>query len=155
MCTFWVLKCTVFICVYMLHRISMVSYACCGILDNDVISPSYTHRVVGMLRDKKGCNLLEEIPCYLLNQGKYVSGFNIHKNFITNYTNHDINNFYVFYSAKTRDGVQEAFEELVHKILQTPGLYTTDSTQTSQGGFGLTNSSSNVNQTTEGCWCTL
>ena len=58
------------------------------------------------------------------------------------------------YSAKTRDGVQEAFEELVHKILQTPGLYTTDSAQTSQG-FGLTNSSSNANQTTEACWCTL
>ena len=29
-------------------------------------------------------------------------------------------------SAKTRDGVQEAFEELVHKILQTPELYTAD-----------------------------
>ena len=29
-------------------------------------------------------------------------------------------------SAKTRDGVQEAFEELVHKVLQTPGLYTVD-----------------------------
>lgn len=27
------------------------------------------------------------------------------------------------YSAKTRDGVQEAFQELVHKILQTPSLY--------------------------------
>ena len=27
-------------------------------------------------------------------------------------------------SAKTRDGVQEAFEELVHKVLQTPSLYT-------------------------------
>jgi len=26
-------------------------------------------------------------------------------------------------SAKTRDGVQEAFEELVHKVLQTPSLY--------------------------------
>lgn len=57
-----------------------------------------------------------------------------------------------FYSAKTRDGVQEAFEELVHKILQTPGLYTTDSAQPSQG-FGLTNT--NSSQTTEACWCTL
>ena len=27
-------------------------------------------------------------------------------------------------SAKTRDGVQEAFEELVQKILQNPDLYT-------------------------------
>ena len=29
-----------------------------------------------------------------------------------------------FHSAKTRDGVREAFEELVHKVLQTPSLYT-------------------------------
>lgn len=29
-------------------------------------------------------------------------------------------------SAKTKDGVQEAFEELVHKVLQTPSLYTSD-----------------------------
>lgn len=29
-------------------------------------------------------------------------------------------------SAKTRDGVQEAFQELVHKVLQTPSLYTTE-----------------------------
>ncbi|GJQ85660.1 hypothetical protein Trydic_g20208 [Trypoxylus dichotomus] len=28
-------------------------------------------------------------------------------------------------SAKTRDGVQTAFEELVHKIIQTPGLWET------------------------------
>ena len=34
-------------------------------------------------------------------------------------------------SAKTKDGVQEAFEELVHKVLQTPSLYTTDSPSTS------------------------
>ncbi|XP_065896721.1 ras-related protein Rab-18-B-like [Dysidea avara] len=54
-------------------------------------------------------------------------------------------------SAKTRDGVQEAFEELVHKILQTPGLYTTDSAQPSEG-FGLSDTN---NQTTEGCWCSL
>jgi len=59
--------------------------------------------------------------------------------------------YFLFPSAKTRDGVQEAFEELVHKILQTPGLYTTDSDQPNQG-FGLSNSNS---QTTEGCWCTL
>ena len=26
-------------------------------------------------------------------------------------------------SAKTRDGVQEAFQELVHKVLQVPSLY--------------------------------
>ena len=30
------------------------------------------------------------------------------------------------HSAKTRDGVQEAFQELVHKVLQTPSLYTTE-----------------------------
>lgn len=59
---------------------------------------------------------------------------------------------FTFYSAKTRDGVQEAFEELVHKILQTPGLYTTDSSQPSQG-FGLANS--NNSQTSEGCVCAL
>jgi len=54
-------------------------------------------------------------------------------------------------SAKTKDGVQEAFEELVHKILQTPGLYTTDSAQLGEG-FGLSDTNS---QTTEGCWCSL
>jgi Ras-related protein Rab-18 len=30
---------------------------------------------------------------------------------------------YIEASAKTRDGVQCAFEELVHKIIQTPGLW--------------------------------
>ena len=29
-------------------------------------------------------------------------------------------------SAKTRDGVQEAFQELVQKVLQTPSLYSTE-----------------------------
>ena len=38
-------------------------------------------------------------------------------------------------SAKTRDGVQEAFEELVHKVLQTPSLYTMDSPS---GSFNVT-----------------
>lgn len=38
-------------------------------------------------------------------------------------------------SAKTRDGVQCAFEELVEKIIQTPGLWETDHTQ----GFSVTN----------------
>ena len=52
------------------------------------------------------------------------------------------------YSAKTRDGVQEAFEELVHKILQTPSLYTVAG---DGGGDGF-----NVAQShdqTEGGWC--
>ncbi|XP_064401832.1 ras-related protein Rab-18-B-like [Halichondria panicea] len=51
-------------------------------------------------------------------------------------------------SAKTRDGVQEAFEELVHKILQTPSLYTVAG---DGGGDGF-----NVAQShdqTEGGWC--
>lgn len=39
-------------------------------------------------------------------------------------------------SAKTRDGVQCAFEELVEKIIQTPGLWETDHPQ---GGFSVTN----------------
>ncbi len=52
------------------------------------------------------------------------------------------------HSAKTRDGVQEAFEELVHKILQTPSLYTVAG---DGGGDGF-----NVAQShdqTEGGWC--
>ncbi|KAK7078213.1 Ras-related protein Rab-18 [Halocaridina rubra] len=49
-------------------------------------------------------------------------------------------------SAKTKDGVQCAFEELVQKIIQTPGLWEMD--QRSQGGFSLSN------QTTEReGWC--
>ena len=139
-------------------------YSCCSILNHDLISLSYTHRAVEMLRDRRECSLPEEIPCYLLNQGnyEYESGFKYAKEFhryfvqimivIYFYLMH-LTHLY-FYSAKTRDGVQEAFEELVHKILQTPGLYTTDSSQTSQG-FGLTSSNSSSSQTTEGCWCTL
>ncbi|XP_045600821.1 ras-related protein Rab-18-B [Procambarus clarkii] len=38
-------------------------------------------------------------------------------------------------SAKTKDGVQCAFEELVHKIIQTPGLWEMD--QRSQGAFSV------------------
>ncbi|MPC27861.1 Ras-related protein Rab-18 [Portunus trituberculatus] len=40
-------------------------------------------------------------------------------------------------SAKTRDGVQCAFEELVQKIVQTPGLWEMD--HRPQGGFSVTN----------------
>ncbi|XP_071523991.1 ras-related protein Rab-18-B-like isoform X2 [Panulirus ornatus] len=40
-------------------------------------------------------------------------------------------------SAKTRDGVQCAFEELVQKIIQTPGLWEMD--QRSQGSFIVSN----------------
>jgi len=54
--------------------------------------------------------------------------------------------FHAEASAKTRDGVQCAFEELVEKILQTPGLWESvhktrgvalsELSQTSQGGCG-------------------
>lgn len=40
-------------------------------------------------------------------------------------------------SAKTRDGVQCAFEELVQKIVQTPGLWEMD--HRPQGSFSVTN----------------
>lgn len=33
-------------------------------------------------------------------------------------------------SAKTKDGVECAFEELVEKVIQTPGLWETDKNQT-------------------------
>ena len=51
------------------------------------------------------------------------------------------------FSAKTRDGVQEAFEELVQKVLQTPSLYTTDSS--TSAGFDVAQDSG---QAGEG-WC--
>lgn len=43
-------------------------------------------------------------------------------------------------SAKTRDGVQDAFEELVEKILQTPGLWESNMQQSK--GFKLANNDS-------------
>ena len=50
------------------------------------------------------------------------------------------------HSAKTRDGVQEAFEELVHKILQTPSLYTVDGAKDS---FDVSQS----HDQDQGGWC--
>lgn len=44
-------------------------------------------------------------------------------------------------SAKTKDGVQCAFEELVQKIIQTPGLWEMD--HRSQGGFNVSSQSGN------------
>ncbi|XP_070000082.1 ras-related protein Rab-18-like [Penaeus vannamei] len=44
-------------------------------------------------------------------------------------------------SAKTKDGVQCAFEELVQKIIQTPGLWEMD--QRSQGSFNVTHQNHN------------
>ncbi|KAK3731830.1 hypothetical protein QZH41_020191 [Actinostola sp. cb2023] len=53
-------------------------------------------------------------------------------------------------SARTKEGVQLAFEELVEKIIQTPGLWQSDS---KGGGISL---SSNV-QAVQGCagYCSL
>ncbi|XP_067929284.1 ras-related protein Rab-18A-like [Watersipora subatra] len=50
-------------------------------------------------------------------------------------------------SAKTREGVETAFEELVEKILQTPGLWETDS----RGNVNLNESASGRG----GCYCNL
>ena len=118
-----------------------------------IIPHIHVHRVVEMLKDKKECSLPEEIPCYLLSQGKAMPFWRIWIQFCTNCVGNLFKHtYFTLCSAKTRDGVQEAFEELVHKILQTPGLYTTDSAQPSQG-FGLANNSDS--QTSEGCMCTL
>ncbi|GFR23763.1 ras-related protein Rab-18 [Trichonephila clavata] len=53
-------------------------------------------------------------------------------------------------SAKTCDGVQCAFEELVEKILQTPGLWESESPQ----GFSLTDLSNKSESSCSG-YCTL
>lgn len=53
-------------------------------------------------------------------------------------------------SAKTCDGVQCAFEELVEKILQTPGLWESDNPQ----GFSLTDLGNKSEGTCTG-YCTL
>jgi len=55
-------------------------------------------------------------------------------------------------SAKTKDGVQCAFEELVQKVIQTPGLWEADSS--SQRGMGLTDG---VNEQPSSCsgYCSL
>lgn len=53
-------------------------------------------------------------------------------------------------SAKTCDGVQCAFEELVEKILQTPGLWETENPQ----GFSLTDLSNTPESSCSG-YCTM
>ncbi|NXT74748.1 RB18B protein, partial [Zapornia atra] len=55
-------------------------------------------------------------------------------------------------SAKTQDGVQHAFEELVIKILQTPSLW---DKSTGKGGFQLTASSAQQDQSLCGAYCPL
>ncbi|XP_015904022.1 ras-related protein Rab-18 [Parasteatoda tepidariorum] len=54
-------------------------------------------------------------------------------------------------SAKTCDGVQCAFEELVEKILQTPGLWETENPQ----GFSLTDVSNRANEGTCTGYCSM
>ena len=54
---------------------------------------------------------------------------------------------FLLYSAKTKDGVQEAYEELVHKILQTPSLYIVD---TPKDSLAL---GSNPGNATDSSWC--
>lgn len=51
------------------------------------------------------------------------------------------------FSAKTREGVQDAFDELVHKVLQTPGLFSSDPpSQTVTAG-------ANSERSSEQSWC--
>jgi len=40
-------------------------------------------------------------------------------------------------SAKTKDGVECAFEELVEKVIQTPGLWETEQGRTRNTGLNL------------------
>ena len=55
-------------------------------------------------------------------------------------------------SAKTKEGVQTAFEELVEKIIQTPGLW-----ETTRGGIRVNNSADTGGQGDGGCggYCSL
>lgn len=57
-------------------------------------------------------------------------------------------------SAKTRDGVQCAFEELVQKIIQTPGLWESFG-KSANGGLEITND--NDKQIANSCagYCSL
>ena len=56
-------------------------------------------------------------------------------------------------SAKTKDGVQEAFEELVQKVLQTPSLYTSDGGGGGgREGFSVGANSGDPNYQEQG-WC--
>ena len=59
--------------------------------------------------------------------------------------------FLCYHSAKTRDGVQEAFEELVHKILQTPELYTSDT----PGGNVVPGSTTSTSSNESLCSCSV
>ena len=54
--------------------------------------------------------------------------------------------FFIETSAKTKEGVQIAFEELVQKILQTPGLWESKSNS-------ININSNNSGQQAGGCYC--
>ncbi|XP_018024621.1 ras-related protein Rab-18-B [Hyalella azteca] len=57
-------------------------------------------------------------------------------------------------SAKTQDGVQCAFEELVQKILQTPGLWEVDN-RSQGGGFSVSREDTAAQQSSCGGYCSL
>lgn len=83
-------------------------------------------------------SLPEEIQCCLLNQG-------------TRWLLLLITNHAHTCSAKTRECVQEAFEELVQKILQNPDLYTESSSITNV----VPNSTSSNSGEPSLCGCSL
>ena len=53
-------------------------------------------------------------------------------------------------SAKSKEGVQCAFEELVQKIIQTPGLWESDHNAI---GFGLHNRRDSISSQIGQNWC--
>uniref|UniRef100_A0A3B1K4H6 small monomeric GTPase n=1 Tax=Astyanax mexicanus TaxID=7994 RepID=A0A3B1K4H6_ASTMX len=69
-------------------------------------------------------NWLNELETYCTRNDlvKMLVGNKIDKH-TSYYFSHVLSLFFAEASAKTRDGVQCAFEELVEKILQTPGLW--------------------------------
>ena len=113
-------------------------------------------------QDLMDCSLPEETPCSSLKRGKETtiqtknSTLMSHTHIICQLTHAPTHTHTPTlarthtHSAKTKDGVQQAFEELVHKVLQTPSLYTTDSPS---GSFNVTPQEGGATDEGWGCSC--
>ena len=138
--------------------------------------PQYYFRLPrGRFQDQMDCSLPEEIQCFSLKQGnvhiicvghsrcRITGQIHVpwHPTSLSRHISLSLSLSFpppyssssptlLLSSAKTKDGVQEAFEELVHKVLQTPSLYTTD---TPSSSFNVTGQEGGASEEGWGCSC--
>lgn len=155
--------------------ISTMSYSSCSVYNNSFFFIDVCRPPRGRCPDQMDFSLPGEIRCFLLKQGKIdwsgiilLCMYNVEIIPIVTHSGSSetftwlislslslspsplLSLTHTFFSAKTKDGVQEAFEELVHKVLQTPSLYTTDSPSSS---FNVTGQEGEATQEGWGCSC--